>query len=103
MSEKLVRDEIPRIIKESGKVPNYRTVEGGELGLFIKAKVMEEAQEVFEAESREELIEELADLTSVIDRLMEFHGIEEPEVYDVHIEKGYKKGFFQKGYVLELT
>ena len=68
MSEgKLVRDLIPHLIRESGRRADVRYLSGQELVSALGAKLREEAREAAEAlDSRENLIDELADVTEVM-------------------------------------
>ena len=50
---KLVRDKIPQIIREVGKQPFTRKIQGDELRQAIAAKIIEEAYELFKALGRD--------------------------------------------------
>ncbi|MEO3945304.1 nucleoside triphosphate pyrophosphohydrolase [Gorillibacterium sp. CAU 1737] len=63
---KLVRDGIPEIIRESGRVCRTRVLEEAEYRDQLNAKLREEGEEYFAAESRDEAWEELADMLEVI-------------------------------------
>ena len=73
---KLVRSEIPEIIKAEGKQCMYITLDPikeedkTEVIRLLKQKLVEEAQEVLEAKTRGQVLEELADLTAVFDTLV---------------------------------
>lgn len=45
--KKLIRDRIPEIIREAGKNPYYRTIEGEALHESIARKIIEEAFELY--------------------------------------------------------
>lgn len=62
---KLVRDRIPEIIEQNGESASCITMEGIGLVRQLKNKIIEEAYEVLAANSREEVMEELADLEEV--------------------------------------
>lgn len=100
---KLVRDKIPEIIEKSGKKAKYRVLEGDELKAALKNKLVEEANELLNAETEEEIIEEIADVLEVLDGiLMCFGGVEiESKVYQKAMQKYKEKGRFEKGYYLE--
>lgn len=63
---KLVRDKIPEIIEASGKKANVRYLRGKEYLKALKNKLVEEANEFLQAETRKQMIEEYADITEVI-------------------------------------
>ena len=52
---KLVRDNIPNIIKENGQKPIYHTLNDGEYWDALLQKDTEELQEVKEATSKDEV------------------------------------------------
>ena len=62
---KLVRDNIPNIIKEKGEEPITRILSDEEYKKELEKKLNEEYQEVLEA-SGSERVEELADMLEVI-------------------------------------
>lgn len=62
---KLVRDRIPEIIKNNGESVKWASIKGIGLIRELKNKLIEEAYEVIEAVTKNELFEELADLEEV--------------------------------------
>ncbi|OBA99627.1 hypothetical protein A5668_27895 [Mycolicibacterium fortuitum] len=95
---KLVRDLIPELIRQSGRNPNVRHISGEELVRALGAKLIEEAQEAAAAlTNRDELIEELADLSEVIAVVMKVRGIDEREVTDAAAAKAGLRGRFETG------
>lgn len=93
---KLVRDRIPEIAPHR----QFRKASGEELKSLILSKVLEEAQEVSEATSTANLIEELADLHTVMLKLCEEYKIDWLEVLDKVESKNEGKGSFSQGWVL---
>lgn len=100
--KKLVRDLIPKIIEDEGKTAIYEVVEGAKLESYIKRKILEEAQEVIDAKTQKDIIEEIADLTEVLDKYMKAMGIAHSQVAEIRIRKRMDKGGFNKGFVLDL-
>lgn len=93
---KLVRDNIPQIIREAGKECAIEIMSAPEYKQALRDKVMEEAQEVAEAEP-EELVKELADLYEVMDALMDAHEIDRAEVIrEQERRRGERGGFRQR-------
>ena len=99
--KKLVRDRIPKIIKESGKQPIYRVLDGQELKKALKAKLVEETQELVNAETKEQMIEEMADIAAVLNAMRKMYGIEYRDVQEMREEKAADKGAFFEGIYLE--
>jgi predicted house-cleaning noncanonical NTP pyrophosphatase (MazG superfamily) len=67
----------------------------------FKAKIVEEAAEIAEAKEKEELIEELADLTEVIEAFMKICEIEPAELNLAKMGKREKVGGFDDGLYIE--
>ena len=95
---KLVRDKIPEVVKEnSGKIIKTRILEDDEeYSQFLMKKVEEEAHELANAEDKEHVMEEVADVLELIDAILEFHGVEMETVRKVQEEKAEKRGGFKK-------
>ena len=95
---KLVRDLIPDIIRKSGRQPEIRHLVGDELIAALGAKLVEEAQEAADVVgSRDDLVEELADVREVMAALMTVRGITEQEVADAAAAKARARGAFASG------
>ena len=74
---KLVRDNIPQIINDSGRTANYFTIDNdAHFEKVLKAKLIEEANELLLAETEEETVEELADIVTVLATLMQEHNVD---------------------------
>ena len=68
---KLVRDNIPEIIQRSGKKAHYRVLDNDkDFDKALKLKLIEEANELYIAETEEECVEELADIVTVLSCLL---------------------------------
>ncbi len=72
---KLVRDHIPAIIQQHGDISETEIMTEVEFQQALRQKLVEEAQEVIQANSQYEIIKELADLHEVIDTLMQHSDI----------------------------
>jgi len=95
--DKLVRDEIPRIVREDGDVPVTHTATGEEYRRRLHEKLDEEVAEFHE----EPTAGELADVRAVLDALAAVHGIDDEVVERVRREKAAERGEFAEGVVLE--
>ncbi len=90
--------------KISASAYSVRYMESKETLERLKDKLLEEAQEVFEAYSSEDknhLKEEIADVIEVIDAMLYHNGIQLEEVLAIRDAKKEKKGGFEKGLFLE--
>ena len=95
---KLVRDNIPEIINNSGRKANYHVLDNdAEFEKALMAKLIEEANELYIAETEEERIEELADIITVLFCLMKNRDV----IKTVAKAKMSEKGSFTKRYFLE--
>lgn len=94
---KLVRDEIPKIIAKEGKTVRYTTLHGDALKEALKVKLLEEVQEFIKAETREQQIEELADIFTVIDGIKCEFNIGQTIINNTIDEKAHEKGWFYDG------
>ncbi|KTG09441.1 hypothetical protein AUR64_16825 [Haloprofundus marisrubri] len=95
--DKLVRDGIPAIIRESGERPVTHVAEGDEHRRRLAEKLVEEAKE-FE-ESRQP--EELADVLEVVAAIRKQMGIDADELDRLRWVKREARGGFEGGVVLE--
>ena len=95
--DKLVRDDIPRIIEENGEQPVTHEVSGTEYRERLHEKLDEEVAEFHDDPSAAEL----ADVRAVLDALQASHGIDERDVTAVREEKATERGEFADGIVLE--
>lgn len=106
---KLVRDKMIDIYKHD--VANEISASGYEVRYLnrqetleeLKNKLLEEAQEVFEAYGKdpEHLKEEIADLIEVIDAILYHNDIKLEEVLTIRDAKKARKGGFETGLYLE--
>lgn len=93
---KLVRDQIPKIIEETGKKFSTRILDDNEYIKELKKKSFEELQEYVETNNNEDAIEELADVLEIIHALAEYHGASIEKVEEVRKQKAEKRGGFKE-------
>lgn len=93
---KLVRDRIPEIIKNSGKKFSTRILNEDEYIKELKKKSFEELEEYVNTENNEDAIEELADVLEIIHALAEYHGVSIAKVEEVREQKAEKRGGFKE-------
>ena len=98
---KLVRDKIPLKIKLNGETPKYHTLSVEEFREAIKAKLLEEVNELLKATTKDEMIEELADIMEVIEWVRKAEEITEYDVLKMQHNKYLKNGGFFERIFLE--
>lgn len=101
--EKLVRDRIPHILEEAGVGYGIRSLSPPEVIMALKAKLVEEAQEVARASDRQGLILELADVWEVFESLCERCHIERSHVESIRRQRRQERGGFDQGIQLLFT
>lgn len=99
---KLVRDRIPEIIRESGIECEVAVLSDAEYCQALRQKLIEEAAEVAEADG-EDLIAELADLYEVIDALMTSYGISGDRILNAQAKRRETRGGFAQKIMLLRT
>jgi predicted house-cleaning noncanonical NTP pyrophosphatase (MazG superfamily) len=97
MSEKLVRDYIPDIIRADGENPNIREATATERAPLLVAKVQEELAEFMAKPSAEEF----GDVLEAMEALAAEYGITLEEAMAAQVKKFQERGGFAKGYVLK--
>ena len=97
MKPKLVRDNIPDIIREDGKVPLIRVARMTEAKELIIEKMHEEIDEFGE----EPCLEEAADIYHVFMTLLRIHEMTFDQVVKAAVEKASRAGRFEEMYILD--
>lgn len=98
---KLGRDKGLETFKKDGITPHYRLLTGKKLQEALICKLLEECNEVQEADNVQEMIAELADVLAVINGLCKAYSISLQEVTDVQNKKYQERGGFEKGLYIE--
>ena len=98
---KLVRDNIPEIIIQNNGKPFIRILNDIEYKNELEKKLLEEYNEVLCTKTKEERIEELADMLEIIKSLAVIEGSSLEEVIEVSKNKSLKRGGFDKKIFLE--
>ena len=97
---KLVRDQIPKIIKESGKWCLCKTIDQKEERLqWLIKKMNEEANEFAKNPS----YEEAADMFEVLRACADLYSLDMDEVRCVADDKRKERGGFSEGIILEVV
>ena len=92
---KLVRDNIPNIIREKGDEPITTILTDDEYIIELERKLLEECNEVIES-SGASRINELADVLEVLIAIAEFQGNNFDDILSARNEKKLERGAFNK-------
>ena len=95
--DKLVRDLIPQIIENQGKIAIIEKVSGEKLLHRLKDKLQEEINEFI----ADEAVEELADIMEVIYAICAFKHISLEQLEQFRLFKAKKHGTFECGVILK--
>lgn len=94
---KLVRDKLPEIINsEPESSLLYDILEETAFIKALKEKLIEEAQEVYDSTSREELINELADVSEVFLTLLSVLEISPTLLEEIRLKRSNERGGFTR-------
>lgn len=96
MREKLVRDKIPELILDQDGELISRTLGEVEFKIALRRKLQEEAVEACYAADKGELIEELADVQTVLDELLRVNGFTKEDLVAQQARKDREKGKFDR-------
>lgn len=100
---KLIRDKVAERMQERGVEYSARTLSEEEYKAELLKKVGEEALGVQNAQTREELVSEMADVLEVLSALRKLEGITEEEIETALTRNMEKKGGFDTRTFLEWT
>jgi len=92
--DKLVRDQIPEIIRSAGQHPVIRILDHASYRAALLAKLTEEASEAQQAPTGQ-LAAELADVLEVLQALAEAHDITWDQVVKTAADKRTERGGFR--------
>jgi len=100
-NKKLVRDKIISFLENKGIKTNYRYLEEDEYITCLKAKLIEEANEVSEETEMGEIIKEIGDVYEVLETLSRTLGISLEKIKQARDLKNAKNGKFEDKIYLE--
>lgn len=98
---KLVRDKIPELIEKGGGIPEFFELDKEQFSQALKEKLVEEVQELLEAETKEELLDELADILQLVESITADSKLLMSDVENRKERKKKENGAFEKRYFLE--
>jgi len=99
--EKLVRDNIPEIIKGEGWLVKEKSLSTVRYRLELKRKMQEEAAELASARTQEEIATELSDILELAQCLADCYGLSQSAVKSVKKAKQKKNGSFKQQRYIE--
>lgn len=99
--DKLVRDNIPEIIKSNNEEPIYRKLDDNEYWEYLLKKDVEELEEIKTANTNIERKKELADKLELIIAMAEYNGYTLQDIIYEANNKRNKRGGFNKRILLE--
>ena len=91
---KLVRDKIPDLIRESGRVPRVTTLSTRAYREALMEKLREEVAELAAEQTREAVLAEAADVLEVLAAIAADHGATLDTIVDVARRKREERGGF---------
>lgn len=94
---KLIRDKIPEIIKNKGKVPITHIINNEEYWQKLKEKFQEEVDEFLKDENDEEL----ADVLEIIYAICDYKKIDKKELEQIRKKKAKERGGFKNKIILD--
>ena len=77
---KLWRDKLIKMREEQGAIVHIIPLAHAEYKEEINLKLVEEANAVYEADTHEKMVDEIADMLEAIDCIIDFHGITKEEI-----------------------
>ncbi len=92
---KLIRDQIPKLLQAKGFLMHNQVLEKEEFIQKLKDKLKEECLEVIHSQTKSELVEELADVLEVVHALSEALDVSLEHIEGKRLEKRHQKGGFE--------
>ena len=100
---KLTRDKVPKIIKDSGDIPEVEILDAAAYSKKLDEKLLEECHEVLSAVDIDSKIEEMADVIEVLYAMADVLGVTADEIEKVRLNKREERGAFEKKILLIST
>ncbi len=99
---RLVRDQVPKLVKEAGFDLTFRRLEGEDKPRFLKQKIAAEAAELEKADLAREK-EEVADVLEALEAFLVSRGFDREDLRRVKDAKRKRRGAFEQCWVVEAT
>lgn len=91
---KLWRDKLIKMREENGAILHLIPLSHAEFNEELGMKLLEEANEVYAADTHEEMVDEIVDVLETIDCILNFHGISKEEIMKLKADKLAKFGSY---------
>mgnify|MGYP001614297549 FL=1 len=98
---KLVRDKIPEIIKKDNAIPKVSVLDDKKYAIALREKLVEEAKELLEAKTDEEILNELSDVLQLLESIALNNGLSVTDIEKQKEKKKQERGAFEKKLFLE--
>lgn len=98
---KLIRDKIPEIIKKDNAIPKISELNDEQFKIALKEKLVEEAKELLEAKTDEEILNELSDVLQLLESIALNNNLSIIQVEKQKEKKKQERGGFEKKLFLE--
>ncbi len=101
---KIIRDKVYKMLLDTGaKVTLIKDLTDEKILHYFKEKLLEESKEVFDADSQENLVEELADCLEVIHGIAKTQSLPFESIERKRIEKYNQKGGFEEAIAVDFV
>lgn len=94
LQNKLWRDRTTELLEETGSIIHWRRLEDADYDEQLRSKLLEEANEVGQANSQADLCDELADVLEVIECLSLLNGLSMEDLLLAKKRKQVQRGSF---------
>jgi predicted house-cleaning noncanonical NTP pyrophosphatase (MazG superfamily) len=98
---KLIRDKIPEIIEKDNAIPKVSVLDDEKFAIALKEKLIEEAKELLNAKTQEEILNELSDVLQLVESIATNNNVSIAEIEKQKLAKKEKRGGFEKKLFLE--
>lgn len=98
---KLIRDNIPEIIKKNGANAKISVLDDDKFKVALKEKLVEEAKELLEAKTNEDILNELSDVLRLLESIALNNNTTITDVEKQKKKKKIERGGFDKKLFLE--
>ncbi len=92
---KLVRDKMVERSEATGSIVHWKKLDDKEFEQALRIKCMEEAEEIFSAQTKGALIEELADMLEIIHAFCDMYQVTLKDVVEIQEKKYQERGSFK--------
>ena len=92
---KFVRDKMVERSEATGSIVYSKKLDDKEFEAALRIKCMEEAEEIFSAQSKDGLIEELADMLEIINAFCDIYQVTLKDVIAIQEQKYQERGGFK--------